>query len=117
MGKNKMCIFSNPCNPTGITKVGADLKDFVDRASQPEHGALIDEAYEMFHENPTSALKYVKNIDQTNVMVLGAATKGLQAAGIRIGWVIASRKNVEILGNFGTTSTGGVSHLSQLYCI
>jgi len=50
-------------------------------------------------------------------MVLGAATKGLQAAGIRIGWVIASRKNVEILGNFGTTITGGVSHLSQLYAI
>jgi histidinol-phosphate/aromatic aminotransferase/cobyric acid decarboxylase-like protein len=71
----------------------------------------------MFHDKPESALRYVKNIDQTNVMVLGAATKGLQAAGIRIGWVIASRKNVEILGNFGTTITGGVSHLSQLYAI
>lgn len=25
MGQNRMAIFSNPCNPTGITKVGADL--------------------------------------------------------------------------------------------
>ena len=63
MGQNKMCIFSNPCNPTGITKVGADLDDFVQRASQPGHGALIDEAYEMFHDKPESALRYVKNID------------------------------------------------------
>jgi aspartate/methionine/tyrosine aminotransferase len=32
-GKNSMALFSNPGNPTGITKKGADLADFVKLAS------------------------------------------------------------------------------------
>jgi histidinol-phosphate/aromatic aminotransferase/cobyric acid decarboxylase-like protein len=116
-GDRSMAIFSNPCNPTGITRSGAELEDFVRRASASERGALIDEAYEFFHDEPVSSLQYVKDIDNTNIFVTGACTKGLQAPGIRIGWCIASKKNVEILGNFATIQTGGVSHLSQLYAI
>lgn len=71
----------------------------------------------MFYDKPVSSLEYIRNIDQTNIFVTGACTKGLQAPGIRIGWCIASKKNIEILGNFATIQTGGVSHLSQLYAI
>merc|ERR1740117_1095601 len=116
-GTKRMALFSNPCNPTGITKKGAELEDFVKRASEPGCGALIDKAYEMFHDKPVSSLEYIRDIDKTNIFVTGACTKGLQAPGIRIGWCIASKANIEILGNFATVQTGGVSHLSQLYAI
>ena len=72
-----MPLLSNPCNPTGITKSGDELKDFVKRASKAGHGALIDEAYEMFYKEPISSLKYIKNINKTNIFVTGSCTKGL----------------------------------------
>ena len=47
----------------------------------------------------------------------GACTKGLQCPGIRIGWIIASKKNIETLSNYSSFGMGGVSHPSQLYAV
>eukprot|EP00339_Tiarina_fusa_P016977 CAMPEP_0117016838 /NCGR_PEP_ID=MMETSP0472-20121206/13237_1 /TAXON_ID=693140 ORGANISM="Tiarina fusus, Strain LIS" /NCGR_SAMPLE_ID=MMETSP0472 /ASSEMBLY_ACC=CAM_ASM_000603 /LENGTH=58 /DNA_ID=CAMNT_0004721045 /DNA_START=35 /DNA_END=211 /DNA_ORIENTATION=+ len=58
-----MAMFSNPSNPTGHTKFGDELEDFVKRASSTGKGALIDEAYEMIFKDPVSSLKYIRNID------------------------------------------------------
>jgi aspartate/methionine/tyrosine aminotransferase len=117
-GRRALILASNPCNPTGVTRTGNDLQRLVEAASADGSiGVLIDEAYELFHEGPVSALKYVRNIDDSNLFVVGAATKGLQAPGIRIGWVITSRRHVEILGNFSSFGMGGVSHLSQLFAL
>ena len=112
----RLIIMSNPCNPTGVTRDGAELEALVRAASEGDDvGLLIDEAYELFHEPPVSALRHVRNIDESNVLVCGAATKGLQAPGIRIGWVVAAREHIEILSNFSSFGMGGVSHPSQLY--
>ena len=81
-----LILMSNPCNSTGITRNGDDLENFVKLAGSANVGILFDEAYELFHDSPVSALRYVRNIDESNVFVVGAATKGLQAPGIRIGW-------------------------------
>jgi aspartate/methionine/tyrosine aminotransferase len=112
-----LMMLSNPCNPTGITRTGAELEALVRAAESDGIGLLVDEAYEMFHSPPVSAMSYVRDIDNSNVFVVGAATKGLQSPGIRIGWAITSRENVEILGNFSSFGMGGVSHLSQLYAL
>jgi len=112
-----MMMMSNPCNPTGITRTGADIDALVAAASTPDCGLLIDEAYELFHDPPFSALAHVEDIDQTNIFVIGAATKGLQSPGIRIGWAIAARHHIEILGNFSSFGMGGVSHPSQCYAL
>ncbi len=109
-------IISNPGNPTGHTRSGAELQDLMELAERPGNGILLDEAYEMFHPSKgVSGIRYVKDLDRSNVFLLGACTKGLQSPGIRIGWVIASRSNVETLSNFSSFGMGGVSHPSQLY--
>jgi aspartate/methionine/tyrosine aminotransferase len=109
-------IRSNPCNPTGQVLRGKKLEEYVRECSQADTGALIDEAYEFFvSPEPVSAMQYIEDIDKTNIFVAGAATKGLQAPGIRLGWIVASKENVEILGNYSTFVMGGVSRLSQLY--
>lgn len=109
-----LIMLSNPCNPTGITRHGDGLRELVEATStNPNLGLLIDEAYELFHSEPVSALRYVRNIDESNIFVVGAATKGLQAPGIRIGWVVASKQAIEILGNFSSFGMGGVSHPPQ----
>jgi hypothetical protein len=77
---------SNPCNPTGITTTGDALAELVGMYSQPGRGALFDEAYEFYNDpEPESALKYIDDIDATDVFVVGAATKGLQVPGMRTG--------------------------------
>ena len=111
-----LMMLSNPCNPTGVTRTGADLKSLVN-ATNADRGLLVDEAYELFHDEPVSALRYIKDIDESNVFVIGAATKGLQAPGIRIGWVVAAKQHIEILGNFSSFGMGGVSHPSQCYAV
>ena len=116
-GARTLALMSNPCNPTGVTRSGKDLAELVAAASESV-GFLFDEAYEFFHDSgPVSAMRYVKDIEQSNIFVVGAATKGLQVPGIRIGWVVTSKANVEILGNFSSFGMGGVSHLSQRYAL
>lgn len=113
------CLFpvlSNPGNPTGHTRTGAELEELMALAEQPGNGILLDEAYEMFHASRgVSGIRHVKDLDESNVFLAGACTKGLQCPGIRIGWIIASKRNVETLSNFSSFGMGGVSHPSQLY--
>ena len=115
--QRKLILLSNPCNPTGITRKEDELKELVERSTFDENGLLIDEAYELFHSPPVSAMQFIHDIDNSNLFVAGAATKGLQAPGIRIGWVVAAKRHIEILGNFSSFGMGGVSRPSQLYAL
>ena len=112
-----MPIISNPHNPSGQTRWGEELKELVALAEGPGNGILLDEAYEMFHSPSVSGIQYVSDLDNSNVFIAGACTKGLQSPGIRIGWIISSRKNIETLSNFSSFGMGGVSHPSQLYAV
>lgn len=115
-GGRTLIVKSNPCNPTGVTWEGDGLAALVAMGTEGEHGALFDEAYEFFNAaGPVSAMRYVKDIERTNVFITGAATKGLQAPGMRVGWVIAAKRHVEIFRNFSSIGMGGVSRPSQLY--
>lgn len=110
-------VISNPSNPTGHARAGDELKELMQMAEAPQNGILLDEAYEMYHSPSVSGLQYVDDLDSSNVFLSGACTKGLQCPGIRIGWIIASKKNIETLSNFSSFGMGGVSHPSQLYAV
>lgn len=114
-GKRCVVLKSNPCNPTGMVWSGKQLEGLVDFCSAPDTGGVIDEAYEFF-QNPEadSAMRYIKDIDSTNMFVVSAATKGLQAPGLRVGWVVASKQNIEIFRNFSSLAMGGISRPSQI---
>jgi aspartate/methionine/tyrosine aminotransferase len=114
--RRSFVIKSNPCNPTGVTWSGEQLKSLVEFCSRPDHGGIIDEAYEFFFApQPVSAMRYIDNIDETNIFVIGAATKGLQVPGMRIGWAIAAKENIEIFRNYSSIAMGGVARPSQIY--
>lgn len=108
-------IKSNPCNPTGVTWTGDELAAMVRFCEKEGHGGLFDEAYEFFHEAPVSAMSHIKDIDATNIFVVSAATKGLQVPGMRTGWVVASKQNIELFRNFSSIAMGGVARPSQIY--
>ena len=86
-------------------------------AERDRNGILLDEAYEMFHSPSISGIEYVQDLDNSNVFLAGACTKGLQCPGIRIGWIVASKKNIETMSNYSSFGMGGVSHPSQLYAV
>ena len=114
--KRVLLLKSNPCNPTGVTVTGDELKQLVQKFSEPGRGALFDEAYEFYCDpEPESALLYVDDINQTNIFVIGCATKGLQVPGMRVGWAVAAQKHIEIFRNYSSFGMGGVSRPSQLY--
>jgi aminotransferase len=111
-----MPVISNPGNPTGHTRSGAELAELMAMAEEPKNGILLDEAYEMFHASKgVSGIRYVKDLESSNVFLSGACTKGLQSPGIRVGWIVASRKNIETLSNYSSFGMGGISHPSQIY--
>ncbi|HJO04010.1 MAG TPA: pyridoxal phosphate-dependent aminotransferase [Acidobacteriota bacterium] len=111
-----LLLKSNPCNPTGVATVGNELEQLVEHYSQPGHGALIDEAYEFYGDpGPESALRHIDDIDATDLFVVGAATKGLQVPGMRVGWIVAAKAHIEIFRNYSSFGMGGVSRASQLY--
>lgn len=113
--RRTFAIRSNPLNPTGVTLRGDALAQMVKAWSSGDRGALFDEAYEFFNEvGAESALKYVDDLDATNLFVIGAATKGLQVPGARVGWAIASKAHIELFRNFSSIAMGGVSRPSQL---
>jgi aspartate/methionine/tyrosine aminotransferase len=115
-GTHKFILKSNPCNPTGVTWTGDTLRELVSFCSRPMNGGIVDEAYEFFHDgSAVSAMQYVGDINNTNLFVVGAATKGLQVPGMRIGWAIASKENIELFRNYSSLAMGGVSRASQLY--
>ncbi len=115
-GDGVMLLKSNPCNPTGVTVTGDDLRALVEHYSKPGRSALIDEAYEFYCDpEPESALRYIDDINATDLFIVGAATKGLQVPGMRVGWVVASREHIELFRNYSSFGMGGVSRASQLY--
>ncbi|MCP5069398.1 MAG: pyridoxal phosphate-dependent aminotransferase [bacterium] len=114
---NLFPVISNPSNPTGHARAGDELKELIHMAEQPGNGILLDEAYEMYHSPSVSGLQYVRDLDNSNVFLSGACTKGLQSPGIRVGWIIASKANIEKLSNFSSFGLGGVPHPSQSYAV
>ena len=110
-------VISNPQNPSGQTRSGEELRELIEMAEQPGNGILLDEAYEMFHSPSVSGIEYVQDLDNSNVFISGACTKGLQSPGIRVGWIIASKQNVETMANYSSFGMGGVSHPSQNYAV
>ena len=111
-----LLLKSNPCNPTGIATTGETLQRLVELCSSEGRAALFDEAYEFYCDpEPSSALRYVEDIDATDIFVIGAATKGLQVPGLRVGWAVAAKKHIEIFRNYSSIGMGGVSRASQLY--
>ncbi|MBJ29479.1 MAG: hypothetical protein CMB61_05440 [Euryarchaeota archaeon] len=112
-----MPVISNPQNPSGQTRSGEELRELIEMAETVGNGILLDEAYEMFHSPSVSGIEYVQDLDNSNIFLAGACTKGLQCPGIRIGWIVASKRNIETMSNYSSFGMGGVSHPSQLYAV
>jgi len=109
-------IKSNPCNPTGVTWAASDFAPIIERSRDNDFLGFVDEAYDFFVEPDfKSVLSQIDDISTANLAVIGAATKGLQFPGARIGWVVGRPELVQALGAFVTFAIGGISRPSQKF--
>ena len=72
-----MPVISNPQNPSGQTRHGQELKELIEIAEMEGNGLLLDEAYEMFHSPSVSGIEFINDLDNSNIFLAGACTKGL----------------------------------------
>lgn len=81
----KLCIFSNPCNPTGKIESKSDIASLAQ--SCPETLFVSDEAYMDFSKKDESFLSETEKYP--NIIVLKTMSKALGCAALRLGFVIS----------------------------
>ena len=102
---SKLCIFSNPCNPTGEGIEREDVLEFVKNCSAI---CVVDEAYMDFWDQ--SVLSDIDDYD--NLIVLKTLSKAFGAAGIRLGFAAANQEFIRVLNV--NRSPYNINTLSQL---
>lgn len=89
--KGSLVIFVNPSTPDGsFYKLDTLIKTWIKK----EVTILIDESFLDFTKN-SSAIKYLKRYDK--LYILKSMTKFYSSAGIRVGTIVSSKKNIKAL--------------------
>lgn len=107
----KICIFSNPCNPTGRNEKKKDIAEIA--ANNPETLFVVDEAYMDFAGDGKSE-SFLKDVCKyPNIIVLKTLSKAIGAASLRLGFVVAD----EVFCNMfsAVKSPYNVNSISQLF--
>ncbi|MFC2138494.1 pyridoxal phosphate-dependent aminotransferase [Bacteroidota bacterium] len=91
--KPKIVWISNPANPTGQYLNGRMLEEMIKLTCSHNVFLVIDEAYaEFIGGSDESAARYIK--EYNNLMVLRTFSKGYGLAGIRLGYLMCSSKDI-----------------------
>jgi len=91
--KPKIVWISNPANPTGQYISGRMLEEIIKLTCSHNVFLVIDEAYaEYIGGSELSAARYIKKYN--NLMVLRTFSKGYGLAGIRLGYLLCSSKDI-----------------------
>jgi threonine-phosphate decarboxylase len=92
--KGSFVVFVNPSTPDGTFY---DLETLMAYWIEQECTILIDESFLDFCDG-SSAIKYLKTYD--NLYILKSMTKFYSSAGIRVGTIVSSEKNIDSLKRF-----------------
>ena len=95
-----MVQITNPNNPTGMLLDGDALRAFCRKASKKTL-VLVDEAYNELTDDPeyNSMVGLIK--EGHNVVVARTFSKIYGLAGMRVGYMMASPENIELVNRFG----------------
>lgn len=93
----------NPNNPTGTIVAGAALAAFLARVPASAT-VLLDEAYHDFVEDRSYASGSGLVASHPNLVVLRTFSKLHGLAGLRLGYAVASREKVEMVGRYASFS-------------
>ena len=118
----EVLILSNPKNPTGYCYNNSEMKKLVNYLKENNIYVIIDEIYSLYiyddiNSKPLSICNSIKNIDNTNIIVINGLTKGWKVPGLRLCWILANKKIIQDCGSITSFFDGGPNILSQQICL
>ena len=94
--KTNLIMIANPNSPTGTIISEKNIFKILRKAKLNNCFVVIDEAYFGFYKN--YSIKFIKKF--TNLVVLRTFSKAIGMAGVRAGYIISNKKNIERLYTF-----------------
>jgi aspartate aminotransferase len=113
----KAIIVNSPNNPSGIIYSEEFIRQIVEFCEQKGIYLILDDIYHKLvfdGKIPVPAYRFTnKDVESTKLIVVNGVAKLYGMTGFRVGWVIASRKLVEIMTNVQAQTTTCVSPVMQ----
>jgi histidinol-phosphate aminotransferase len=98
--ENTYIYIDNPNNPTGQIIPKTEIEEIIKQARVKNSFVVVDEAYGDYMDTEDSAVSLLDKYD--NFAIIRTFSKGLGAAGIRLGYVIGSEDFIYLLGKVNT---------------
>ena len=121
-------LFSNPCNPTGQSLEGGDLKRYVQIARDNGTVLLMDEFYSHFYYDgegvdpvdggpdddsnwpkSVSSSSFIEDVNKDPVVIVNGLTKNWRCPGFRVCWIVAPERIIRMLTSAGSFLDGGAN--------
>ena len=112
--KTKAILINSPNNPTGHALTPSELKEIVDIIIKNDLYLITDEVYENYiydglkHVSPASL-----NDMFERTITINAMSKLYSATGFRLGYVVASKKIINLMEKFHQYTAAGTNHAAQ----
>lgn len=106
-------LISNPCNPTGATIHGRQLRDWIKACVELECSAIMDEFYSSYIWEGVSAgetlssARYIDDVNEDNILIINGLGKNWRYPGYRIAWAIGPKQVITSLNSAGSFLDGG----------
>ena len=113
----KAIIVNSPNNPSGVVYSEEFIAEIVEFCESKNIYLIMDDIYhKLVFDGRKAALAYSytqKDLESTKVLVVNGVSKLYGMTGFRIGWVVASRKLVEVMNNVQAQTTSCTSVVLQ----
>jgi aspartate aminotransferase len=113
----KAIIINSPCNPSGLVFSEEFIAAIVDLCETRGIYVILDDIYHKLvfdgHRADPAYQYSDKDLESTRLIVVNGVSKLYGMTGIRIGWVVAPRKLVEVMRNIQAQTTSNPSVISQ----
>ncbi len=108
-------LLSNPCNPTGRTVDGDELRRWMQMSRSRHCTFLLDEFYSHYiwetgaggQGGPVSAAAYVEDVNEDPVILFDGLTKNFRYPGWRLGWTVGPKRAIRSITAAGSFIDGG----------
>ena len=115
--KTKVILINSPNNPSGVMCPAEFIAGIVELCEQRGIYLIMDDIYHRLifdGRQPVNCYDYAKQTgEDSKLIVVNGVSKQYAMTGFRIGWAVAARKLIKVMGNIQGHQTSGPSALSQ----
>jgi aspartate aminotransferase len=115
--KTKVILINSPNNPSGVMYSADFIAGIVELCEQRGIYLIMDDIYHRLifdGRQPVNCYDYAKRTgEDSRLIVVNGVSKQYAMTGFRIGWAVAAKELIRVMGNIQGHQTSGPSALSQ----